>query len=307
MTIILSAANAAQIIQFSDRRLSANGKVIEEGSNKATVFTCGNARFAVGFTGLAKCRGFEFQPWLVEALYRCAPPDFGAIETTSRLCVEITKLFSTHPHIHGLPASSKRLTVMLSGYIYEGVRPFVCNILITNFQDFLSGIDHLEARPEFWVVEEIENDEADEPVTLIQRVGAWPAMTDDDEQILRKLLLRGVSVNSLVDTGVSLVRRMSGRTASANSIGTEISVVIVPSDPDQPVETRIRISTGSDRMLLVDTVEARAGPQPTIMVRDIRIQVQKPTAGAPAFQPKIGRNVRCWCSSGKKFKHCHGR
>ena len=22
---------------------------------------------------------------------------------------------------------------------------------------------------------------------------------------------------------------------------------------------------------------------------------------------KIGRNERCWCGSGKKFKHCHGK
>ena len=24
-------------------------------------------------------------------------------------------------------------------------------------------------------------------------------------------------------------------------------------------------------------------------------------------QPKLGRNDPCWCGSGKKFKHCHGK
>jgi preprotein translocase subunit SecA len=23
--------------------------------------------------------------------------------------------------------------------------------------------------------------------------------------------------------------------------------------------------------------------------------------------PKLGRNDPCWCGSGKKYKHCHGR
>ncbi|WP_343656157.1 SEC-C metal-binding domain-containing protein [Paraburkholderia caribensis] len=26
----------------------------------------------------------------------------------------------------------------------------------------------------------------------------------------------------------------------------------------------------------------------------------------PAPAQKIGRNERCYCGSGKKFKHCHG-
>ncbi len=30
--------------------------------------------------------------------------------------------------------------------------------------------------------------------------------------------------------------------------------------------------------------------------------------GAPVDEhPRIGRNDPCWCGSGQKFKHCHGR
>jgi preprotein translocase subunit SecA len=37
---------------------------------------------------------------------------------------------------------------------------------------------------------------------------------------------------------------------------------------------------------------------------------QNPNAAQPTVQreePKIGRNDPCWCGSGKKYKHCHGR
>ena len=27
--------------------------------------------------------------------------------------------------------------------------------------------------------------------------------------------------------------------------------------------------------------------------------------GGPEVIPELGRNDRCWCGSGKKYKHCH--
>jgi hypothetical protein len=31
-----------------------------------------------------------------------------------------------------------------------------------------------------------------------------------------------------------------------------------------------------------------------------------PRSSPPWIPPKLGRNVPCWCGSGKKFKYCHG-
>jgi hypothetical protein len=44
MTLILGLANQQQVILISDRRLSANGKVVEDESNKATTFNLQDAR-----------------------------------------------------------------------------------------------------------------------------------------------------------------------------------------------------------------------------------------------------------------------
>ena len=47
-----------------------------------------------------------------------------------------------------------------------------------------------------------------------------------------------------------------------------------------------------------------------LAIRDQRLAAQAAKAAATPLKaplPKLGRNELCWCGSGKKFKHCHGR
>ncbi|MFM0416923.1 SEC-C domain-containing protein [Paraburkholderia aromaticivorans] len=310
MTIILSAGNHSYVMQFSDRRLSGGGKIIEEHSNKATVFVCGNGRFSVGFTGLAKIPGFAFQPWLVDALGRCAPPDYGIMQTAKRLLLELDLLFATHPGIRWLPSSYKRMTIMFSGYLYVENQPFIGNLWITNFQDFNALTDLDAAKPHFWVFAEREREKAPPPVTFIQRVGAWNAMTQEDTEILRRVLETSGSLDTIVDAGVSVVRRIANRPLSANTVGQEVAISIIPRDSRQQPTSIVRLSTGSDSITLLDSVCAFPSPDGSpalMMVRDLKLEVQNPIAGKPALNATQGPNERCWCKSGLKFKYCHGR
>jgi hypothetical protein len=76
MTLILTLGNREQFIQLSDRRLSStDGKPLDDESDKAIHFVCANARFLVGFTGLAHAGTFHMHTWLIESLSACAPPD----------------------------------------------------------------------------------------------------------------------------------------------------------------------------------------------------------------------------------------
>jgi hypothetical protein len=310
MTIIISAANHSYAFQFSDRRLSANRKVLEEHSNKATVFTCLNGRFAVGFTGLAKIPGFAFQPWLVEALYRSAPPDYGTMETAERLKFELDLLFDKHPGIARLHSFQKRLTLLFSGYIYIGGRPFILNLWISNFQNFETFEDFPLAQPRFHIFSELEAEEHSPPVSFIQRVGMWTAMTRDDEDILRRVLESSGSLETLVNAGVSVVRRVSNRPLSQNSVGEEVAVAIVPRDPREPATSRVRLSKSSNAINLLDSVLALppAGGVPSMMIRDVKLEVQnRGGKGQPAIRAIQGPNELCSCKSGLKFKYCHGR
>ncbi len=73
-----------QVIQISDRRLSADGRLVEDESAKAGVLTCSNARLAFGFTGLARMGHFSTRDWLLDALYDCGPPGYDALGIAPR-------------------------------------------------------------------------------------------------------------------------------------------------------------------------------------------------------------------------------
>jgi len=307
MTIIISAGNNEQVIQFSDRRLSSAGVVVDDSSNKATAFTCADGRFAVGYTGLARSGNFGLQEWLVDALGRCASPDFTAFGTTDRLGAELTRLFRTHPAIRTLPAPTRRLTIMLSGYLTLPSGPRIANFLISNFQDFIAGTDSQAAGPEFLIFDEIQRDETTKAPTCIQRVGAWKAMTEGDEVVFRRLLEKPAPLANIIDAGVGIVRRLSDSAKTANTVGKEVAVTIIPSDASKEISTRIHIDSGRDEIRLVDMVSALPEQAGTISVRNIEISVNEPDPARVAFQPKQGRNERCSCKSGKKFKLCHGR
>ena len=64
MTLIVALGNTEQVIQISDRRLTCDGKLIDDESNKCGVLFCLNARMAFGFTGLARWKNFETTKWL---------------------------------------------------------------------------------------------------------------------------------------------------------------------------------------------------------------------------------------------------
>jgi len=63
MTLIIAMGNQQQVVLVSDRRLTRNGDPYEEESNKAFVFDCQNARFALAFSGFAEQSSFLTSFW----------------------------------------------------------------------------------------------------------------------------------------------------------------------------------------------------------------------------------------------------
>ena len=90
MTLILTLGNNDQMIQISDRRLSSNGKLIDDESNKCGVLFCKKARTAFGYTGLAQWKSFNTQKWLLKALHDSAQPDYSMGGILKRLKLNAT-------------------------------------------------------------------------------------------------------------------------------------------------------------------------------------------------------------------------
>ena len=115
MTFILALGNREQFIQVSDRRLSWNGKLVDDESNKAGILLCKDARQVFGFTGLAKYGKFDTRHWLLNALYECCPPDYRINQIMLRLRERATRDFQFLPALKGLDPRRKRLSIMFSG------------------------------------------------------------------------------------------------------------------------------------------------------------------------------------------------
>jgi hypothetical protein len=130
MTLILAIANRDQAILVSDRRLTSNGLLRDDDSNKAGVLLCRDARVAFGFTGLARSGLFETTRWLAEALTGSAAPEHQIFSLVQRLAErakqDISKL--------AIARVNKRLTIVLVGYSYSFDPPRALLYRISNFE-----------------------------------------------------------------------------------------------------------------------------------------------------------------------------
>ena len=68
MTLIVAAGNKDFAVLAADRRLTSNGKLVDDEANKATILACYDARMAIAFTGLATWGSFSTEKWLLESL-----------------------------------------------------------------------------------------------------------------------------------------------------------------------------------------------------------------------------------------------
>jgi hypothetical protein len=146
MTFILALGNREQFIQISDRRLSWDGKLVDDESNKAGILLCKDARHIFGFTGLAKYGNFNTRQWLLNALYECCPPDYEINRIVPRLMNRATKDFNTLPALKSLDLRRKRLSIMFCGYNYYVDPPMGALGILTNFQNFQTGKDKDEGK-----------------------------------------------------------------------------------------------------------------------------------------------------------------
>ncbi len=64
MTLILTLLATNKIVQVSDRRLTLNGETCDSNANKLVCVGCDDARFSVGYTGVAEIDGQRTDYWL---------------------------------------------------------------------------------------------------------------------------------------------------------------------------------------------------------------------------------------------------
>ncbi len=298
MTLILALATPDYLIQLSDRRLTRNGHLVDDESNKAGYGISNDSRFLFGFSGLAKNGSLETQSWILTLLAQSAGPDYEARKILERFTKKATHFFQSDQTIAVIPPDQRRLSLIFTGFLKGGE---IFNVIVTNFQDLEDGHDTDEAWDEFRFYPFISKMPLNSPYSFVQRIGNWSAMTTEDEVVLRDMLIKALPWQAVRGKAIAIIREMADRPAAMGLIGKQLSSACLFKNQDGPV-TSYHTETTGDSLYSVDLVNLRnCGPQ--LQIKGIELKVE----GKILAVPKVGGNQPCPCKSGKKYKNCHGK
>jgi hypothetical protein len=298
MTLILSLGNSDQFIQISDRRLTINGSLEDDEANKSGVLICSNARLAYGFTGLARISstGFDTSLWLNKIIFESCPPDFLAHKILTRVKDRATFDFLLLQELRNIPIAQKGLSIMFSGYLCNFSPPLAVCAIISNI------LDQTSVQKNFYIKIMTEIRPSQDDLTFIQRVGNYRAMTQKDETLLRSFLSTHKPSKAIVKKAVLMVQEMADRPNAQNTIGKQISSIVIPRD-HSPVETYYHSNVLQSIIYMPDTI---IGINNETWSAYYGFKMEQNDHRAFVY-PIKSENYMCPCGSGKKFKKCHGR
>ena len=302
MTLVLALANSRYAVQLSDRRLSWGGTPVTEQANKATIVVCANARLALGMAGIAHVGAFNTDDWIINTLSDYTGSRFDGGSIFQWFSERVTEEFARNPDLLSLTPSQRRLSVMLTGYLGAGSSALLANALVTNYQDAETLRDSADAWDKFRTYFSVQKEGSANP-TLIQRIGAWQAMKDEDELPLRALLEADPPPPTLVGAGVGYIRSIADRPAAGGTIGKSVSSIVISRDGAQPI-AEMHYHEGVDAITSVNYVLLL--PDQRFAAKQMEIRRVDAKVGEKSFIPKVGRNKPCPCGTGKKYKKCHG-
>lgn len=298
MTFCLALGNADQIIQVTDRRLTDfSGKLFDDSSNKSGHAICDDAAFLYCFTGLATAgTAHTTSQWIMDALCDAAQNSHFYRALVDYFAEKATEYFQKSNFINGISPAARRLTVMMTGYTANN---YIFNTLVSNFQDFKNFIDYPVAQSRFTVHAERTTIPASDNPVVMQVVGQFKALTDQDVSQLSGMLERRAPAEALRQKAIALIQEISDRPASQGTVGKKLNTSrLLYSGPTGPISGYA--SDEPEKTLhLIDRVDLRTGA-PKILISAPQISAQN-----PIVIPKVHRNAPCPCGSGKKYRDCH--
>lgn len=306
MTLIVAAGNHDQFIQISDRRFSIDGKISNDESNKAIVLFCANARLSIGFTGLAKYKKFITQEWLLKSINECGPPDYTAENIVKRFTLRATKDFNELPEIKYLSREHKRLSIMFTGFLNHHEPPLGALAVVSNFQNLDQGTMDGLADPEFRVFFREEMRPNNGKISLFAHIGTLPPIPEELRQKVVELVKNRKPSQAIVSKLAEIFRILSDHPQACNTIGKQLMSVVIPRSKESGVECNYHSEKVSFESFMPDQIYAVSSKLHLNVSNVSIVPVDKDTT-PPMAGPKLRGNEPCWCKSGKKFKHCHGK
>ena len=120
-----------------------------------------------------------------------------------------------------------------------------------------------------------------------------------------RLLKERAPAVAVRDKCVAVIRAAADSTRSRGLVGKQLSSLIVPGDPTESVVAEYHSEAPTPEIYLPNHVISTS----TVGVAFKGVAFgSRDSEGDPVLLvPRVGRNARCPCGSGKKYKHCHGK
>jgi hypothetical protein len=281
MTLLIALSNDSYAIVLGDRRLTSDGKIVDDEANKVCALFCDDARVVIAFTGLAGINSIKTQDWLRDNLVQIGNRHNSFDEILTEFQSRASTYFSKAPKKYRATA------FLFSGFRYDSEPRSVC-LLISNF-----GENASDAAEQFSLSELSEPDSVN-----VSFKGYTTAVNSTDKTSLETMLAANNSPPKVLWKAVEIARRVAKDKRSRNVVGGQYNSGVVFRQPNTAV-------TGTYHSLR-DSFTAY-GPDAVVAVSTCHASWtgSKLTTGLILTGRPIRQHDECWCGSGKRFKSCH--
>ena len=281
-------------VVISDRRLTVNGRLLDDESAKMFTLACLDARVAFAYTGLAATREFETRPWLLKTMMDAATHDPHLQPMLEYLRTVATTTFAN------LRFPDKRLSVMCVGYRYDDGQTNEIMAMVSNYDGFGRSPSSVAAS-EFTLEYAVDG-----PSIAAGNVLGAEIAADDLESLQELLRSELVPASALVGKGVEAIRSAADQSSSRGLIGRQCLSVVLPSDASRLASPGYHSETASNVTHGLAHVEARRGPHKVFWIDSPKLEIRSDDRPIPLAGPRLRPTAPCWCGSNEQFRNCHG-
>ncbi|MDG3575117.1 MULTISPECIES: YecA family protein [Rhizobium] len=287
MTLSIAYISGSLCVVATDRRISGGYSDDEHG--KTIALFAGDGIAAVSFAGLARVSHFDTHDWLASSLVHRGGTGGNLRQIIQETANDLTKRFAGNQTIKSV---DHRLSILFAGYGLSPTEYHPFFALVSNFQ-------HPDGRgltPEFRAyLHQLLPGGAH----LASAIGDYSAIAPSVFADL-KARCKGKGVDQVEQILVGGIRNAG---LKSETIGQQIMTLSLNPFQRETIRGRYHSAAAKPELFMPSMVWAQ--PDTRIAVTRASIVPEDETDHRFVF-PAKGRNARCLCGSGKKYKRCHG-
>jgi hypothetical protein len=293
LTLILSAITRDFAFMASDRRLSSARGVITDDSGKAGVIYADDGFALYAYTGLAQLGRFNARQWIQQALMDASD---GSLNRTLYSFAEIAER-----KFANLAYRGQGVTLALAGFS-DSAGPLMGTV--SNLEDSMGSVMPIPGET-FRTQIRINPDSNTHEMSGVMVNGINQTQYKTELRALNELILADCPPVALEQKATHLIRQLADDPRTGGTVGKNLMVATLPRPEAKhffmPIATYMPFEETS-QVHFLDVLDLRSTGGPKLAFRDIQL-----IHDDRKVQPRLGRNERCHCGSGRKFKYCHGR